>query len=358
MHPIESEGIVPYYQDMEFMKKPIGLREDPGHLIGSPIGGTGVGEGPGWWIPIRMQMSPITWQLNSLQQDPSPLDGNKINLAINVLLAIEAPLEIVSLHFGKWKFRLFCVCVCFKKGHTQKVSKMKPSLDRLSWAEWHQSTACQCPWCSIRHHTAAPAGSRETQTPQVLEAVEVDSETSDKDPKWSYEILWVSVRGCVFPCLDVGDWSSSAVALEFNQSQAFSLGKPLGRITVVPEINWLNHLVCFSCCLSSCLWAFSNIFLSIFNHSLSWIHRLVHSKLPQITQLATLTAMSGPRSHKYPKASLVPVFVERGQSSHFHLMDVRGIGVKINERYNDFGGRITRWRVFIRSFRGFSQTSL
>ena len=40
--------------------------------------------------------------------------------------------------------------------------------------------------------------------------------------------------------------------------------------------------------------------------------------------------MSGPRSNKYPKASLVPVFVERGQSSHFHLMDVRGFGVKIN----------------------------
>lgn len=92
------------------------------YLIGSPIGGTGVGEGPGWWIPIRMQMSPITWQLNSFQQDRSPLDGNKINLAINVLLAIEAPLEIVSLHFGSGSLGCF-VCARVSKVTPKKSQK-------------------------------------------------------------------------------------------------------------------------------------------------------------------------------------------------------------------------------------------
>ena len=139
---------------------------------------------------------------------------------------------------------------------------------------------------------------------------------------------------------------AAVVALESNQSQAFSLGNPLGRITVVPEINRLNMVepsCLFSCCLSSLPFgSLSYILLSILNHSSSWIHRLFHSKLAKKKQLATLTAMSWPRFDKYPKASLVPVFVERGQSSHFHLMNVRGFcWAKINERYNDFNWRIT-----------------
>ena len=165
-------------------------------------------------------MSPITWQLNSFQQDPLSAEWEQNQSGHQCFASNWSASWNRFTSFWEWKLRLFCVCVCFKS-HTQKVSKMKPRLDRLSWAEWHQSTACQCPWCSIRHRTAAPSGS------QGLEAVEVDSETSDKDPKWSYEILWMSVRGCVFPCLDVGDWSSSAVVtLESNQTQAFRLGKP------------------------------------------------------------------------------------------------------------------------------------
>lgn len=131
-------------------------------------------------------MSPITWQLNSFQQDPSPLNGNKINLAINVLLAIEAPLEIVSLHFGSGSSGCF-VCACVSKVTPKKSQRWSHVL-----TDYHELSGIRVLLANARGAPSATAQLllRVLKVWRLLRLTAKHLIRIQNDPMRSYEWVW------------------------------------------------------------------------------------------------------------------------------------------------------------------------